>query len=392
MNTFYSKKQRWKLALFISAIIIGFSSLWYTNKLVKELSNEERKKVQLWAEATRQFVSTDINQDISVFAVKISQDNTTIPAILVDENDSIIAARNFDSVRVQNPDYLYIQLKEMKEGYPPIEIALYGESKNYVYYKDSILLTQLTYYPLIQLGVIFLFILVSYLVFSTSRKAEQNQVWVGMSKETAHQLGTPISSLVAWVELLKLKLKQEDKSLVTEVEKDVKRLETITERFSKIGSSSVLTPANIVEVLQNSIQYLKTRTSNKVKYSLRTEPDDEIYVPINIALFEWVIENLCKNAVDAMNGVGSIDITVTDHVQVVYIDVKDSGKGIPKSKYKTIFQPGYTTKKRGWGLGLSLTKRIVEMYHSGKIFVKSSEIDNGTIFRIALKKKAKPKL
>jgi signal transduction histidine kinase len=229
-----------------------------------------------------------------------------------------------------------------------------------------------------------LFILVSYFAFNSTRKAEQNQVWVGMSKETAHQLGTPISSLLAWLEFLKLK--NSDAELLSEVEKDIKRLETITERFSKIGSTPVLKKANIADVLNNSITYLKTRSSKKIKYILNFSSEDEIFVSINIALFEWVIENICKNAMDAMEGDGTIDITVTDNTQVIYLDIKDTGKGIPKSKYKTIFHPGFTTKQRGWGLGLSLTKRIVEIYHSGKIFVKNSELNRETTFRIVLKK------
>ncbi|PLW98672.1 MAG: ATP-binding protein, partial [Marinilabiliales bacterium] len=242
---------------------------------------------------------------------------------------------------------------------------------------------QLSYYPYIQLGVIFLFILVSYFAFSVSRKAEQNQVWVGMSKETAHQLGTPISSLLAWLELLKIEGVRQD--VYQEVEKDVKRLETITERFSKIGSAPVLKPINIVEVIDNAVQYIKSRASKKIQFVV-DQPNDEILIPLNVALFEWVIENICKNAIDAMDGNGTIEINVQDHTQVVYIDIKDTGKGIPKSKFKTIFQPGYTTKERGWGLGLSLTKRIIESYHSGKVFIKSSELGKGTVFRIALKR------
>lgn len=380
----YSSKQIWKLILFIAAIIIGISSMWYTNNLVQDLSDEERKKVELWAEGTRQIATLkDYSQDVS-FIVKVIQDNETVPVIMVNNNDSIIAYRNLDSAKAQDESYLRNQIEIMKSEHEPIEVKLSDDETHLIFYKDSMLLTKLYYYPFIQLTVIFLFIVVSYLVFSTSRKAEQNQVWVGMSKETAHQLGTPISSLVAWVELLKLK--EKDKTLVSEVEKDVKRLETITERFSKIGSSPVLTKTNIIEVLNNSISYLRRRSSGRIEYKEDYPTKEEIIVPLNVALFEWVIENLCKNAIDAMNGEGIIEIQLTDHVQVVYIDIKDTGKGIPKSKYKTVFQPGFTTKKRGWGLGLSLTKRIVETYHSGKIFVKNSEAGKGTTFRIALKK------
>ncbi len=380
----YSKKQRWKLLLLIIAVIIGVSSMWYTNKLVKKLSYEERKKVKLWAQGMKQLADIDDPDEDVSFIFEVIRNNETVPVILVDENDIIISARPADLLKPNDLEYNKRLLEKMKKDHEPIEIILSKGHKNYIYYKDSILLNQLFYYPFIQLGVIFLFILVSYFAFSASRKAEQNQVWVGMSKETAHQLGTPISSLMAWVELLKMK--NIDKQLVTEVDKDVKRLETITERFSKIGSAPVLSKANIIDVLNNSISYIKTRSSDKVVFNLNFSSSDEIFVPVNISLFEWVIENLCKNAIDAMNGSGTIDISTTDHTQIVYIDIKDTGKGIPKSKYKTIFQPGYTTKQRGWGLGLSLTERIIEFYHSGKIFVKSSEINNGTTFRIALKK------
>lgn len=380
----YSKKQQWKLLLLIIAVIIGVSSMWYTNKLVKKLSYEERKKVKLWAQGMKQLADIDNPDEDVSFIFEVIRNNETVPVILVDENDSIISARPADLLRPNDLEYNKRLLEKMKKEHEPIEIILSKGHKNYIYYKDSILLNQLFYYPFIQLGVIFLFILVSYFAFSASRKAEQNQVWVGMSKETAHQLGTPISSLMAWVELLKMK--NIDKQLVTEVDKDVKRLETITERFSKIGSAPVLSKANITDVLNNSISYIKTRSSDKVIFNLNFFSSDEIFVPVNISLFEWVIENLCKNAIDAMNGSGTINISITDHTQVVYIDIKDTGKGIPKSKYKTIFQPGYTTKQRGWGLGLSLTERIIEFYHSGKIFVKSSEINNGTTFRIVLKK------
>ncbi len=383
MNT-YTRKQQLKFVLFIVAVLIGVTSLYYTNKLVAKLSVEERKKVELWAEGTKQIATIDnLNQDIS-FIVKILQDNETVPVILVDQKDSIISSRNLDSLKMNDIKYLHQQLEIMKEQHEPIVVNLSKDERNIIYYKDSTLLTQLYYYPFIQWGVIFLFILVSYIAFSASRKAEQNQVWVGLSKETAHQLGTPISSLIAWVELLKLS--EQDYKITSEVEKDIKRLETITERFSKMGSSPVLQQVNIIPVLINAIAYLKTRSSSRVNFNLQFSQTEEILVPVNISLFEWVVENLCKNSIDAMNGTGAIDISLTDHVQVVYIDVKDTGKGIPKSKWKTIFQPGYTTKKRGWGLGLSLSKRIIEIYHSGKIFVKNSELNKGTTIRIALKK------
>ncbi|MCF8371065.1 MAG: HAMP domain-containing histidine kinase [Bacteroidales bacterium] len=378
------------------AVLIGMSSLVFTNRLVTKLSKEERKSVELWAEANRQLSKPGNDQDIS-FIFEVIRKNKTIPVIMVDEEMTILAARNLDSLKSiidkkalgpevleRNLAYLYKQLEIMKSEHEPIEIVLMNGHKNIIYYKDSILLTQLFYYPFFQLGVIFLFILVAYLAFSSSRRAEQNQVWVGMSKETAHQLGTPISSLLAWVEYMKEE--NTNQEMLLEVEKDVQRLETITERFSKIGSAPVLVRTNIVEVINSSIAYLKTRTSKKVNYQVNYDHIDEILVPINQALFEWVIENLCKNAIDAMEGAGEIEISIQDNTQIVYVDIKDTGKGIPKTKFKTVFQPGYTTKQRGWGLGLSLSERIIETYHAGKIFVKSSDHETGTTFRIALRK------
>lgn len=380
----YEKKQRWKLLLFLVAVLIGIGSLTYTNKLVRELSAEERQKIQLWAEATQQLISADFeNADLS-FQLLVIQNNNSVPVIQTDSAGKIITYRNLDSTKIKNnPNYLYDQLMIMKSENDSMIIDLGGGDHNYLYYRDSIFLRKLQYFPYVQLGVIVLFILVSYFAFSSSRKAEQNKVWVGLSKETAHQLGTPTSSLNAWVELLK----QENPSsnTVTELEKDVKRLEKITERFSKIGSKPVLEATKLHLVLQNSVNYLLSRSSSNIHFELLNE-DKEIMVPLNQALFEWVIENVCKNAMDAMDGRGNVKIRVEDHTQIVYIDISDHGKGIPKSRHKSIFKPGYTTKQRGWGLGLSLSKRIIETYHEGKIFVLNSEPDKETTFRIVLKK------
>ncbi len=274
--------------------------------------------------------------------------------------------------------------KLMQKQNEPIVIEYLEGLKNYVYYEDSAVLTNLFYYPYIQILVVAFFIAISYFAFSTSKKAEENQLWAGMSKETAHQLGTPISSLMAWIELLKLK--NEDKQLIDEVSKDVKRLETITERFSGIGSVPVLMHHNLIDIVTNSVSYLQSRTSKKVDYILNFDKAGEILIPLNKSLFEWVIENMCKNAIDAMKGKGKIIISLEEKKDRVFIDIQDSGKGIPKSQYKTVFKPGYTTKKRGWGLGLSLVHRIIESYHNGKIYIKNSEIDKGTTFRINLKR------
>lgn len=380
----YTRKQRWKLLLLLIALAIGVGSLLYTNRLVKKLSAEEKKKVELWANATRQI--SDINAepgDIS-FALSVLTDNTTVPVILTDGSHQIISTRNLDSLRLEDSMYLAAELAEMKQQHEPIEIAFAEDQKNFIFYKDSYLLTQLRYYPYFQLAVIALFLGVSYLAFSSSRKAEQNQVWVGMAKETAHQLGTPLSSLMAWLEYLKSKPQPEEH--LPEIEKDIVRLNTITERFSKIGAAPALKKENMTGVLQSSIDYIRTRTSSRVIFSLQNQQSYDVEAPVNVPLFEWVLENLFKNAIDAMSGEGSITVRIADQNQFVYIDVSDTGKGIPKSKYKTVFKPGYTSKNRGWGLGLSLSKRIVEEYHGGQIFVKSSEPNKGTTFRIVLKK------
>ena len=379
----YYRTQRWKLYLFLLAAIIGVGSLLYTNRLVRVLAFEEKKKVELWAEATRQLADVSITGMDFGFPLRVVQYNTTIPVILVDQDENIIEKRNLDSLKMENPEYVRRQLNKMKDENPPIEVDLGDGLMNYVYYRNSTLLTKLTYYPYIQLGVILLFILVAYLAFSASRKAEQNQVWVGLSKETAHQLGTPTSSMMGWVELLKER--HPDKKLVSEMEKDAGRLEQITERFSKIGSKPVLRDENISEVLQDSVDYLKSRIPEKVSLIFESESEKSV-VPVSKALFQWVVENLCKNAVDAMNGKGSIKISIKEQEKQILIDVGDTGKGIPKKRQKTIFKPGYTTKQRGWGLGLSLAKRIVEDYHRGKIFVLQSDAEKGTIIRIILQR------
>ncbi len=382
----YTRKQRWKLVLLVIAVLIGISSLWYTNKLARELASEERKKAELWAEAIKHISDVETDAGDLSFALSVLSNNTTIPMILADDNNQVNSFRNLDSAKaVNDAGYLQEQIAIMKEEHEPIVIH-YGtdDQKNFIYYKDSYLLTQLRLYPFFQLAVIGLFLLVSYFAFSTSRRAEQNQVWVGMAKETAHQLGTPLSSLMAWVDYLKARPNPDEH--LHEIEKDITRLNTITERFSKIGSAPALKKENLTTVLQNSINYISTRTSSQVAFDLQNLQSYDVEVPINVPLFEWVLENVFKNAIDAISGKGSISIKVTDQQQFAYIDIIDSGKGVPKSKYKTVFKPGYTSKSRGWGLGLSLSKRIVEEYHNGQIFVKSSELNKGTTFRIVLRK------
>lgn len=500
----YAKKQRWKLVLAAIAFLIVIASLWYTNSLVKQIRDDERNKVRLWAKAVQKKANlvkftndlfekikseerkkaelyAEATRQISTgkgdveFVLKVLQENTTVPVILTNEKDEITpftASRNLDTVFDKDTSYLRRQLQVMKALYPPVEIEVYkgirqrlyhkdskvftdiqmafdsltksfmdevaentaavpviitdstqsividknekiklsainspdklrhtlaelsqenepikitlkeGE-KNYIFYAESEILTNLRWYPFVQFGVIGLFLIIAYILFSTARKAEQDQVWVGMSKETAHQLGTPLSSLMAWND--HLRAMGVDESIVNEMQRDVKRLNTITDRFSKIGSQPELANENINNVLRNAVEYLKSRSSRNVKYNLNI-PEEPVIAQLSVPLFEWVIENICKNAVDAMEGKGEITVSLSEIPEGLYIDIKDTGKGIPKSKFKTVFEPGFTTKKRGWGLGLSLCKRIIENYHNGKIFVLNSEVNKGTTFRIELKR------
>jgi signal transduction histidine kinase len=379
----YTQKQRWKLLLLIVAVAIGLASLRYTNQLVKKMAREERKKAELLAEDWKLIINARDDDANLNFYTSIIAGNETVPVIVTDSLNHILFARNLDSAKLKNPRYIARKFNRMKDNSEPIVISLSSVEKQYLYYSQSVILTQLAYYPYIQFGIIFLFILVAYFAFNTSRRFEQNQVWVGLSKETAHQLGTPISSLMAWVEMMKIR--KGDVEMLAELEKDVNRLEKITERFSKIGSKPALVKDNVITVIMTAVNYLRSRSSGKIRINLSL-PTDELVVPLNAALFEWVIENLCKNAIDALNGEGQIEIALTDYTQVIYIDIRDTGKGIPKSMFKAIFKPGFTTKKKGWGLGLSLAKRIVEDYHDGKIFVHQSELNKGSVIRIVLKK------
>jgi len=381
----YSTRSRQNIIFMLSLAVIVLFSMFFTNRLVQKLALEEKRRMEFLAKATRFIIESEEGEDISL-ATEIIQANTTIPVIILDENDIVQDYRNI-KIKSDTAAFFEKKIKSFKAGNPPIEIDLPGQ-KWYFYYDDSLLLTQLSYFPYIQMLILVVFCaIVLYAILST-KKAEQNQVWVGLSRETAHQLGTPISSLLAWMEILKDK--NIEPKLIGEMNKDVNRLHTITERFSKIGSKPDTEPQGLDDVLLNATNYIRSRISNKVKIDCHL-PDKKIILPLNVPLFEWVIENLCKNAIDAMDGSGEIDINVTETQKNIYIDVKDTGKGIVKSKQKTIFNPGFTTKKRGWGLGLSLVKRIVEEYHCGKIFVKNSEINQGTTFRIILPKIAQQK-
>lgn len=398
----YEQKRLWKFILLAFAIIIAGASLWYTDYLVKNISVSERTRAELWAQSTRHIISMpDVNDEYISFIYSI-RDSLVVPAIVTDSSGNIITWRgldpgktNFeleaDSSTKYDPKYFKMQLAEMRSQHPQPIILEFNSINNerwYVWYKDSVLLTQLRVFPYIQLTVIALFLLVAYGVFNSSRKSEQDQVWVGLAKETAHQLGTPISSLMAWVELLKSKFSSDD-SLILEMENDVKRLEMVADRFSKIGSRPILHNHVVYNVVEEFVNYFRVRVSDKIRFQL--SGDQQVEALINVPLFDWVIENILKNAVNAIEDSGLIKIEITENLakEQVFIDICDNGKGIPRLKFDTVFQPGYTTRKRGWGLGLSLTKRIVENYHQGHVFIKDSELGKGTTFRIVLKSNMK---
>lgn len=382
MQNIYDVRQKGKLIFLLISVLLVGGVLYVSNDLVKDLSAEERKKMEIWAEATRELASDKTEMSMELI-LKVIQSNTSIPAILVDGNGEINQYVNLNLPEKDPDKFLQRKLSRLKGSSNVIEINLGDNEKQYLYYDDSILLKRLSFYPYVQLGVMVLFVLIVYFALISTKKAEQNKVWVGLSKETAHQLGTPISSLMAWVDLLEAS--GVDPALLSDMNKDVKRLSVIAERFSKIGSKPEMELVYINEVLENAIEYMRRRVSSKVQIVTHLPADAEGAM-VCLSLFEWVIENLCKNAVDAMNGEGRIDVYLTSEKQQLYIDIKDTGKGIARKNFKTVFNPGYTTKKRGWGLGLTLAKRIIEEYHDGRIFVKESEIGKGTTFRIELKR------
>lgn len=393
----YQQKKRWKYSLLTFAVVIASGSLLYTSYLVKNIAKSERTRAQVWALSMKQITTSDDNDFLDyVLAVR---DSSVVPAIVIDAKGDIKFTRGLDSTKTYiklddkelklkqqtyDPEYFKSELAYMKKQHEPIRLTILNEPW-LVYYKDSDLLTQLKFFPYIQLSVIAIFLMVAYTAFSSSRKSEQNQVWVGLAKETAHQLGTPISSLMAWIELIKDKFNAENDPLMAEMENDVKRLEIVADRFSKIGSKPKLEEHSVYDVVKDFVDYFKIRVSNKISFELKGSRD--LVAGLNIPLFDWVLENLLKNAVNAIEGAGSIKIEISGNrlKKQAFIDITDTGKGIPRSKFDTVFQPGYTTRKRGWGLGLSLTKRIIQNYHSGQIFVRDSELGKGTTFRIVLK-------
>lgn len=374
-----------RTAFFVVAGGLIVVSVLFSNRLANDLALEERKKIELWAEAVRMLTmdqESGVQMDYSL-NFKVMDGNTNIPVILVDSDGTILETKNLKASALDDGKVFQTEADKIIHKDKFIEVTISDDYAQRVYYDDSSLLNKLTYFPYVQLFVMFIFLAVTIFALNTSRKSEQNRVWVGLSKETAHQLGTPISSLLAWVELLKLK--QVDEALLTEIDKDTHRLKTIAERFSKIGSKPSLTPVELKPALDNALTYMRNRSSKKIKFTTEL-PVEPVLVKLNVPLFEWVVENLCKNAIDAMNAVGKIHISVIPEGRLLYIDVTDTGKGIPKSHFKTVFKPGFTTKQRGWGLGLSLVKRIIEENHDGKIVVKWSEPGKGTTFRIVLKR------
>ena len=378
--------RRVKILLVVAAVVIAVASLVVSHFLVRDLAIEERNKMEVWAEAMRTLNQADENTDLNL-VLKVIDENNTIPVVVLDRSGNVQIFRNVKLKGSTYEDSLQTAAvigRRMLESGNSIRINL-EDQHDYidVCYDESVMIKRLTVYPYVQLGVVMIFVVVAIFALLTSKKAEQNKVWVGLSKETAHQLGTPISSLMAWTEMLKETYPDDD--LIPEMDKDVKRLQLIAERFSKIGSLPEPVPSSLLEVMNHVVDYMDRRTSHKVEM-VRRFPEHDIIVTINASLFEWVIENLCKNAVDAMDGQGRITLWMQEEADRVAIEVSDTGKGIRKKDVGNVFKPGFTTKIRGWGLGLSLAKRIVEEYHKGRIWVKQSEVGKGTTFRIELKK------
>lgn len=375
----------WRFVLVATAVTIIVGTIWYVSSIASKLEEEETKKVATWVAANRELLQASDEANLNL-AVEIITNNTSIPVIITNENGHIIDSRNLDTTKLaRNPRYMEEELATFKNQHPPfiMEIDAKNNLYNYIYYGDSLILKQVRYYPYIQLIVVALFISIVLFALSSSNRAVQNLLWVGMAKETAHQLGTPLSSIEAWIEILK---DSEGNELVAaELRKDVDRLKLITERFSKIGSVPQLEEGDIISQVEAMVSYIRKRAPQRVVITLHCA-EKEIPAMISPALFDWVIENLLKNALDAMEGKGTIDIYIENHAANIIIDITDTGKGIPKTNFEKVFKPGFSTKKRGWGLGLSLARRIIEEYHKGRLTVRSSELNKGTTFRIMLRK------
>jgi signal transduction histidine kinase len=385
----YSRNTWWKVAFLVFCVLVGAASLYVTDKLVTKLEEREKQQIEFYAESYKYAMTSDMNQDVNFFFDKFKQGNVNNPIpIIVKDGSGYLTSSNIEIPKGLSSDETQIFLNKkldeiIREDNPPIEVDM-TLHKEYIYYGNSQLLNILRYYPLFQLLVVLIFGLAAYLFFDASRKSEQNRVWVGLAKETAHQLGTPLSSLTAWVEFFKTDPTY-DQEIVKELEKDVQRLDVITTRFSNIGSVPILKEEDIVETIETFMSYLQKRISTKVSFSFVNELPPNTMIKLNKYLFEWVIENICKNAVDAMEGVGALKVLIKESKnKQITIDISDTGKGIAKKNLSKVFNPGFSTKKRGWGLGLTLAKRIIENYHDGKLIVKNSEVNKGTTFRILL--------
>jgi signal transduction histidine kinase len=360
-------------------LVIVVLSVSFTTRLANKFAEEEYRKIELWAEATRQLIMADEDDNIDLI-LSVMEGNTTIPVYMVDSAHQLLLSRNVREPKHNKEEFYQQRINNLRLSQEPIVVQVNEEVTQYIYYEDSILLRRLYWFPYVQLAVIIAFIAIAVIALIMAQRSEQNSLWVGLSKETAHQLGTPISSLNAWNELLKATYPND--ALLPQMDEDIRRLQMIAERFSKIGSQPTLNQEALLPIVQSAMEYMRVRTSNKITYTLHADSDCQVMVCK--PLFEWVIENLCKNAIDSMEGKGEITLSLTKQENKVHLDITDTGKGIDRRHFKTIFKPGYTSKKRGWGLGLSLAKRIIEDYHRGKLFVKQSQIGVGSTFRITL--------
>ena len=360
-------------------LVIVVLSVSFTTRLANKFAEEEYRKIELWAEATRQLIMADEDDNIDLI-LSVMEGNTTIPVYMVDSAHQLLLSRNVREPKHNKEEFYQQRINNLRLSQEPIVVQVNEEVTQYIYYEDSILLRRLYWFPYVQLAVIIAFIAIAVIALIMAQRSEQNSLWVGLSKETAHQLGTPISSLNAWNELLKATYPND--ALLPQMDEDIRRLQMIAERFSKIGSQPTLNQEALLPIVQSAMEYMRVRTSNKITYTLHADTDCQVMVCK--PLFEWVIENLCKNAIDSMEGKGEITLSLTKQENKVHLDITDTGKGIDRRHFKTIFKPGYTSKKRCWGLGLSLAKRIIEDYHRGKLFVKQSQIGVGSTFRITL--------
>jgi hypothetical protein len=375
----------WRTGLAAVAILIVAGTIFYTQYLARKIANEERLKVELWVEASTSLLDPEDTVNTAL-AFKIVQANSDIPIIVTNENDSILEHRNLDTLKLQESGYLEKMLRKLKATNEPIiwKDPFNPEGHNRYYFGHTRLLTEIKYFPIVQLFIVGLFIIVTILALRSSYRSVQNQVWAGMAKETAHQLGTPVSSLEGWAEMMKDKPGNE--KIIQELEKDINRLKLVSDRFGKIGSTPQLEEMDLIKQITEMVEYIRKRASDKVLFSIHTHGKENLIAKVSAPLFDWVIENLLKNSLDAIEGNGKISIDISEELKFIQIDISDTGKGISRQYFSKVFKPGFTTKKRGWGLGLSLSKRIIEQYHRGRIFVKSSETGAGTVFRILLKK------